>query len=183
MKLIGFTGLPRAGKDTAAEYLATRWDYVRYSFAGPLKAAAAILLGCTERHTNGLDGFDREAPLPSWSGVTNIKSMRDFLQRFGTESIRDVFGTDFWVHRMRGNLKGPRRVERAAITDVRFENEVALIHELGGYVVEIYRPGSVASDHASDKGVRADATIINDGTGLDLHAATLDVVKHFYGSP
>lgn len=43
------------------------------------------------------------------------------------------------------------------IEDVRFENEAALIRELGGVVVHILRPGMAADDtHASEAGVMVD---------------------------
>lgn len=162
MKLIAFTGLPRSGKDTAAAYLTGHY-WIRLAFADPLKDAAAVLLGRERWEMNGERGFDREAVLPEWGFTT-----RDFLQRFGTEAMRDNFGQDFWLKHMRGRLRG---FAKYVITDCRFQNEADLVHELGGRVIEIVRPGLKRSTHISDAGVTADGQILNDGTIEDLHAA------------
>lgn len=181
IKLIAFTGLPRSGKDSAADWLILH-GYVRLRFADPLKEAAAILLGRTAAECNGDGGFDREAVMPEWGF-----SMRDFLQRFGTEAMRNNFGADFWTKHMRRRLDSLppyHGVTRAAvITDCRFQNETDMVREYGGIVVEIRRPGLVPSAHVSDNRVEPDMTIDNDGTMpqfaekigkfmLQYHAAT-----------
>lgn len=171
MKLIALTGLPRSGKDTVAEHLVARHSFVRRAFATPLKAAAAILLGREVWEMEGQHGFDREAVLPEWGFTT-----RWFLQVFGTEAMRHQIRDDFWLVKMRNSLAG---VERAVITDVRFPNEVELVHSLGGIVVEITRPGCVRSGHVSDKGVPADRTLANEGTVLDLHTHVDELVRAY----
>jgi hypothetical protein len=154
MKLIALTGLPRSGKDTLAGFLRGHY-FVCLAFADPLKDAAAILLGRERWEMNGEGDFDREAVLPEWGFTT-----RDFLQRFGTEVMRDNFGQDFWLKHMRNRIgKG-----NIVITDCRFENEAALVRELGGIVVEIRRPGCVKSGHVSDAGVVPDRYVYNDST-------------------
>lgn len=172
MKLIGLTGLPRTGKDTTATYLCERYGYVRRAFATPLKEAAAALLGREVWEMEGAQGFDREAMLPEWGFTT-----RWFLQVLGTECLRQQVREDFWVQRMRNSLKCLTRV---VITDVRFPNEVEMVHSFGGVVVEVTRPGTVASGHVSDRGVPADLILENAGTVLDLHS-TIDDLVNTYG--
>lgn len=162
MRLIAFTGLPRSGKDSAADWLALRYQYRVMRFSDPLKEAAAILLGRPVWQMQGGGGFDREAILPEWGFST-----RYFLQRFGTEAIRDNFGADFWVKKMRHAIRGSND-SRIAISDCRFENEAAMVRELGGIVVQVWRPGVEGSSHASDAGVIADLMLFNDGTLLQL---------------
>ena len=158
MNLIALTGLPRSGKDTLAGYLQGHY-FVRLAFADPIKDAAAILLRRERWEMNGEQGFDRDAVLPEWGFTT-----RDFLQRFGTEGMRNNFGQDFWLKHMRnrigkGNYKG-----NYVITDCRFENEAELVRELGGIIVEVIRPGCVKSSHVSDAGVTPDRYVYNDST-------------------
>ncbi len=169
MRLIALTGLPRSGKDTLAGFLQGHY-FVRLAFADPLKDAAAVLLGLERWKMNGEQNFDREAVLPEWGFST-----RDFLQRFGTEVMRENFGQDFWLKHMRGRIGHGNYV----ITDCRFENEAALVHELGGIVVEVRRPGCVKSGHISDAGVTADRYVYNDSTleHLKTEAAYLAAVK------
>jgi len=159
--LVAFTGLPRSGKDTAAAYLVKNYGFTRIAFADPLKRAAAILLNRYEWEMRGDHGFDREAILPEWGFTT-----RDFLQRFGTEAMRNNFGADFWVRHMRTRL---RPGARYAITDCRFPNEVNLVRDLGGVVVRVVRPGCVGSSHVSDQPVSCDAIIVNDGDLQNLY--------------
>lgn len=159
MKLIALTGLPRSGKDTIADYLCERHGFLRRRFADPLKEAAAILLGRPLFEMQGERGFDREAILPEWGFTT-----RDFLQRFGTEAMRNNFGQDFWIRRMQNRLHGLNRV---VITDCRFENEAAMVRSMGGIVVGVSRPGTVDSGHISDAPVVVDGMIVN---GSTLHA-------------
>jgi hypothetical protein len=148
-------------------------------FSAPLKEAAAICLGRPVSEMRGDNGFDREAVMPEWGF-----SVRHFLQVFGTECIRDNFGADFWVKKMRsaitrlsGELAFP-----VVITDCRFENEAEMIRSLGGGVIEIRRPGLRASDHASDAGIRADAVIINGGTLRDLADAIADLMAEHHAA-
>lgn len=169
MKLIALTGLPRSGKDTVAQHLNWAHGYHKRAFATPLKQAAAILLGREVWEMEGEFGFDREALLPEWGFTT-----RRFLQYLGTEGLRN-FQQDFWIRRMLQSLTG---LSRVVITDCRFQNEVDLVHELGGTVVQILRPGLVASDHVSDNAVPSDCGIMNGGDLNDLRAAVDHMVEH-----
>lgn len=177
MKLIALTGLPRSGKDTIAEYLGRRYGYARLAFADPLKKAASVLLGRPLSEMEGADGFDREAVLPEWGFTT-----RWFLQVLGTECLREQVRPDFWVQRMRNTIQNQRVLgvsSRFVITDCRFPNEVEMVHSLSGVVVEVTRPGTVASVHRSDWGVTADITLANSGGVLDLHSAVDDLVNNY----
>jgi hypothetical protein len=162
MRLIAFTGLPRSGKDTAAALLASTYGYEKRSFAAPLKEAAAILLNRPLSEVNGDNGFDREAVMPEW-GFT----MRWFLQRFGTECVREQIVQDFWLRRMVISLEPDGLY---VITDCRFPNERNMVKQLGGIVVELRRAGTTQSGHPSDAGVHADYVISNDGTFDELYA-------------
>lgn len=161
MKIIGLTGLPRSGKNTAADYIMEHYGYGQTAFADPLKGAASILLSRPYGEVNGDDDFDREAILPEWGFST-----RDFLQRFGTEAMRNNFGADFWVKHMRNILArcAATSMPGVVITDVRFPNEVDMIRGMGGWVVGVYRPGLVASSHVSDAGVTPDLFLPNTST-------------------
>lgn len=161
MKLIAFTGRPRSGKDTAANYLAQNHGYAKRSFATPLKEAASILLDRPLWQVHGEDGFDREAILPEWGF-----SMRWFLQRVGTECLRQQIAEDFWLRRLENTLApGGSYV----ITDCRFDNERDFIAMLGGTIIEIRRRTSIASEHVSEKGTHAHYSISNDGTLDELY--------------
>ena len=54
------------------------------------------------------------------------------------------------------------------------------LRELGGIVVEIRRPGMVASNHVSDAGIKADAVIDNDGNMVDFCRKIGQFLSHYH---
>jgi hypothetical protein len=165
MKLVGLTGKARCGKDTVGAILYDEFDVVPYGFADPLKDATSILLYRPERQIYGDDDFDREAILPEWGF-----SIRHFLQKLGTEGLRQLFGEDFWVKRLLIEIADG--TSDVVVTDVRFENEAKAIRRRGGTIWHIERPDPSGLDeeaqaHASEAGVefqQGDVRIVNDGS-------------------
>jgi hypothetical protein len=154
MPIIGFLAKRRRGKDTLADYLVSHHGFRKDSFANPLKEACRILFGFTDEQ---LYGNEKEKVDPRW-GV----EPRVVLQFVGTEIVRDQFhkilpdiGKDFWLKSFKlryeeGLKKG---IENVVIADVRFQNEVDLIHSLGGKVYKIVRPSLDEEDKKLSKDV------------------------------
>lgn len=112
-KLIGLHGKARSGKDTTADLIQAwckthNFTSARQGFADKLKISAAHTLGVFENEIefcNKLKGdYERgfievrmanngEGPNAVVSQITG----REFLQYYGTEAHRDVFGSDFWI--------------------------------------------------------------------------------------
>jgi len=181
--LIGLTGLKWSGKDTFALFLAEH-GFERFAFADPLKRSAAAALGCTvadlEAHKNNphayvkfVDGASTEFGSPPISAIT----VREYLQRYGTEAHREVFGDSFWIDlTMSAALKHPRTV----ITDARFENEQKAVRAEGGVVVRIDREECVVGDaHASENIEHGltDIVVPNDGSLRDLEMSARNVIR------
>lgn len=158
--LIGLHGLPRSGKDSVASILTINRNYRRLSFADPLKEAASVLLNRPLDHCHGR-GFDREAAMPEWGF-----SMRWFLQRLGTECMRQQISDDFWIRRMRStvDLLDDQGFHKLVVTDVRFPNEANFVRLMGGRMVEVTRPGTESNGHISDQHIACDFTISNDSS-------------------
>ena len=108
------------------------------------------------------------------SGIASYRvSGREFLQNYGTEAHRDVFGEDFWVDQLLPMdlwQENFNEADFAVIIDVRFENEAQRIRDLGGVVWYVDRPEIEDGDeHASEQILSSrliDTTIPND-TDLD----------------
>lgn len=190
MKLIGLTGKARAGKDTTAQFIGAwaaeqGWSWERVAFADPLKRSAAAALGAPGdaiEACNQLkqDGWFVTVEGPSLRGDVTVAKQRitgrEFLQRYGTEAHRDIFGPEFWVEateRRLGRMAGA--VNIAVVTDVRFPNEAEMIRRHEGEVWQVVReenPDALSGGleaHASEAGVPErliDRVIINDH-GLD----------------
>lgn len=175
-KLIGLTGHIGSGKDTVGEILGSPLGLQRYrreAFADTLKSMALALDPIIVGDTRGAHlRLSALVKFDGWEKAKRYPEVRRFLQKLGTEGVRDHLGEDSWV------LALARRVQpvlgpgsRVVITDVRFPNEVAWIHDIGGVVWRIVRPGHDGDAHVSERLVDklpADREIANDGTLDDL---------------
>jgi hypothetical protein len=177
--LIGLTGVAQSGKDTTCLLLQ---DIVeapvrRDAFADRLKLSAARALGLDYDLDNARNfcnmikcpGFDILILDPNGFCVRSL-SGRKYLQAYGTEAHRDVFGTDFWVDIVLDQYdRYDPSGEVVVITDTRFPNEAQAIRDCGGVIWKIERPKLERiseSTHGSEQGIPGeliDWTIINDG--------------------
>lgn len=174
--IIGIAGLKRAGKDTAADYLSVRYSLYKCAFADPVKRTAMQMFNLTEEQAWGLNGYDREQVTEPW-GI----SVREILQKVGTECARNVFREDFWLVRLGDFLDKTNYGRRFVVSDVRFDNEAHWIHERGGYVIKIIRPNAVQEEtdtHTSEGRVTVyDWSVPNNGTILQLKEKLDNVVQ------
>lgn len=178
--LIGLHGKAMAGKDTAFRLLCESPEtglVIRKAFADPLKVSAARALGfdgsleeCIDRCNRLKNDSKFEISIREDGSVVSKGSFsgREFLQWYGTEAHRDVFGQDFWID---ASLPKDTLIPASTLvtfTDVRFPNEAERIKECGGEVWEIYRKSLEGQDgHASEQRLPAhliDQVVYNDGT-------------------
>ena len=196
--LIGLKGYKNTGKDTVADYLVHRHDFTKIAFATKLKQAVAALFDIPlesvdlykQNHGNTIDlvevGLNIQKPEPLELPAEYIFTWHEFLQRFGTEMGREVFGEDFWVDQLINDLPIRKEWKTAlsynlvvdgnyVISDCRFENEAKRIRQLGGYVVEIIRPGFEPDGNSSEEPLPAnliDKQILNNDDLRTLYANT-----------
>lgn len=168
MNLIGITGLARSGKDTIGDMLQQEMNYRKRAFAYHLKRAFAEAFGLTIEYV--MTDENKDLPMPGWPEFT----LRQGLQRFGTECMRNVFIDSFWIRRLFMDIDG-YPAKSFVITDVRFDNEASAITKRGGFIIEVVRPGAGLSGgtgkHLSEQGIDRDFinyTIYNDGDLQDL---------------
>jgi hypothetical protein len=159
---IGLIGYAGSGKSTVADILCREYGYVRRPFAYTLKAMA-VTLGIPVEIVEG-DAEAKAKPLDILGGRT----ARHAMQTLGTEWGRMCMGENFWVDRWKAGA--PKDNPLVVVDDVRFHNEVKAIHDLGGIIVRIERPGIVPGSHASEQieSLEFDHRIVNDGTKDDL---------------
>lgn len=186
--IIGFGGYPHSGKDTCAAYLIKEYGFERKAFADPVKKGIAELLGIEFWQVDELkNNIDAEVSLSIKklqlvetahrmadatftynNDLLTVKQMRDFIIAYA-ESIKSVFGHDFWVDRTLpvGGFYAGRKI---AIPDVRFANESDRIHSLGGVVIRLERPETQSEYHdGRGHNIDADFTLNNDGSIEDLY--------------
>ena len=135
--IIGICGLIGSGKDTIADHLVKDHKFVKISFADKLKDTVATLF---ERDRDLLDGKTEQSRLwreqedHFWSKELKKKvTPRYVLQVFGTECMRDGFYDGIWVSMLKKKVTENPEINWV-IPDVRFENEVKVLKEIGGEV-------------------------------------------------
>ncbi len=175
---LGLAGVAGAGKDTVFERLQALGGprFVRMSVADPLKESIAALfdidLDTLDRLKRDPDSFvkvggadpDRPGMAIYYGGGRQRRTMREFMQRYGTEAHRDVFGQDFWLDVWQMNATNAQLEAAGGAfvtadapltivnTSVRFENEAQRIIEMGGRVFHVEGPQDVgAGGHPSEK--------------------------------
>lgn len=187
--IIGLNGFKGSGKDTVGAYLVEKHGFERLSFAAKLKESAAALFGIDpslwevlKNDISAVIEIEVNKGVTQTEDVIAVVTVREFLQRYGTESHRDIFGQDFWVDYA---LKGVDPNKNYVFTDARFENELEKIRSLNGYNVQIIRGDVDSSDnHASEVAPPErliDAIVYNDGTFDELYKQidqVLDDIKY-----
>ena len=187
--LLGIAGAARAGKTTAAEFI-DDWAVNNYGIhvsmrplAGQLKEAVAALLNLPVGKIDELK-LDPSAHVQTFTvhGQLSTLSMRQVLQRMGTEVGRDIFGEDFWCNLAlpQGTGKNPEdhyydNAHRIfLVPDIRYKNEIEYIKRLGGKIIRIDRADQEGLEsgatHSSEAGIPddlVDAVVTNPGTSLE----------------
>lgn len=154
--LVGVAGPAGSGKDTVGEWFATRFGFKRYAMASTLKAGLTAM-GFPEPADRAL----KEQPVPGFSFT-----WREAAQKLGTEWGRNL-DPDLWLKLAERYLQASHN--SVVITDIRFENEAAMVRRLGGTILHLQgRAASlgVSQAHASEAGIEIlDADVILDNSG------------------
>lgn len=177
--IIGISGKAQSGKDTVGKLLQkyfyenrergvilSEWEIKK--FAGKLKKVASLMLGCQEYAFENINYKSKNLG-NEWGGMT----VREFLQKLGTEAVRNNLHTNAWVnatfadyettypvHDKEGALVIPPTTKKWIITDVRFPNEAQAIKDRGGVLIRVNRPGIPVGEHPSE-------IALDDYTGFD----------------
>lgn len=173
-KLIGLNGKARSGKDTTADKIeewCKAWTpeltVARHGFADKLKESAAHSLGVFEEEIafcNKLKGdYERgtvQVRMASIStGPNNLVKQitgREFLQYYGTEAHRDVFGYNFWVDALLPEGEG--RDRWVTETQTEYDGHRNEISSQGG----AWGHPNWHTNFYSDRGRAADVCLITD---------------------
>lgn len=161
--LVGISGPAGSGKDTIGDWFVKNYEFDRYAMASALKAGMAAM-GFPEPS----DREAKEQPIPGFSFT-----WREAAQRLGTEWGRGL-DPNIWVKLAQNRINNIDN--SVVITDIRFENEAAMIRKMGGQMLFVTgRRAELGPNqaHASEAGIKfhpiKDILINNQGSLQDLH--------------
>lgn len=159
--IIGFCGKKGSGKNFYANYLINNYNFKELSFAYPLKESLKLILNLNDSDVNGInkDKFNNKYQCYN----------RELLQWFGTDVFRESFNNRFnyngsvWVDWIKDIIiKNP---DNYVITDVRFQNEIDMLHSFNGKIINIvadYDTNDLTYNHKSENQIlKYDYEIIN----------------------
>jgi hypothetical protein len=200
--IIGIAGKKGSGKNTLASYIKAQFegDFIvkEWAFADSLKISAARALDfkgtneeciefCNQLKDHGQISVAEKYHMADWK-----ISGREFLQLYGTEAHREIFGTNFWVNYLLGKIysdedgmliqEGNNKPRFDLITDVRFPNEAEAIRMCEGKVLQIRRKETDKNDdlHTSEIPLDpslCDAIVYNDFSLDELRRSAINTVK------
>jgi hypothetical protein len=174
-------------------WLEERSDWEVKKWAGKLKTIASILTGIPVEKFEDQE-FKKSLLGPEWGTVADIPlnsipvfadiqfnalmSVRELLQKIGTDALRDNLHQDVWVNAL---MVDYNPTLNWVITDTRFPNEAEAIKKAGGIIIRIERPGiKPVNPHPSETSLenwKFDHVIINDGSLTDLTKKIKKVLK------
>lgn len=114
--VILINGLPRAGKDTMADYLVQKYNYYKISFADELKN---IICRTFDISRDELDYFKNEKVGLYYENNLECINFRNLLQRFGTEGMKPAFGNSVWADILYNKIKKSEH-NNIVVPDFRF---------------------------------------------------------------
>lgn len=167
--LVGVHGYKGAGKDAffaRAQLAFPELQLDNLKFADKLYDSAAAALGVDRAW---LESEKNE----KWSGIAIIEggrqvgnlTVRRFLEQYGDEAHRRVFGLDFWLDHLLP-VGYDVRQSNAVVTDMRYPNEIDAVRELGGVLVKVVDPAvKVNENHPSRQVIpdgEFDVVVVND---------------------
>ena len=159
-QIIAFTGLKHTGKTTAADYLVSKYGFVKHGFKD------ALVEEIKERFPDLL----REIQLQDSFGYTSFRTIdelfihkppliRTLLQNYGTE-VRRKEDPAYWVEKWwwsvmeeyrDNNLVKFRVRHNTVVDDVRFINEAMAVEDCDGTIIRLTRPDLTTPDNHSSE--------------------------------
>jgi len=187
--VILINGLPRAGKDTVADFIVDNFNYTKMSFATPLKSVIAGTFGISledlETMKNNTDEYGVEIkvyPNNQPQQVLKYTNFREILQKFGTEGMKPEFGNSVW-----GDLLYKKVLESDqklfVVPDYRFiveyqpQDNIKIIRILVLDDRELPTEGHASDVELYQNNVKFDYTINNTGTLIELEEKVNSIIK------
>ena len=176
--IIGIHGKAGHGKDTIASMIQSTVgsdSSVIVAFATPIKSVCEYLFDFTQEDMSSQEG--KKKIVDTSYGYT----IREILQKVGTESFRDVISPTIWTDFISRYIKSlPEQVKYVLIPDTRFINECEFVKENDGLLFKVVNPRvkPIEGGHISeaDLDFPMDATVINNGGLIELRESVSEIL-------
>lgn len=174
--ILGLTGQPFNGKDTAAAYLETVHGFHRIAFADPIRAGLKAMLGLTDED---FTPARKEIPIAWLGGKAPVSLMESLGTAWGQELVcKDVWSWQAVVKIQEARFDGLRDF---VVSDVRFLHEAEAVRTHGGKLLRIVRPGAPRSNRNEYRSFQEQMRLVSDEDVVadsvdELHEALDDVL-------
>jgi len=152
--------------------------WVTRKFAGKLKDIAEHLTGIPIEKFEDQE-FKKTNLGPEWAIHGMPMTVREFLQKLGTDGLRNGLHDDVWVNALMADYTED---SNWIITDTRFINEAKAIKKKDGIIIRVERPGvSAINAHPSETGLDDwdfDYKLVNHSDIFDLKTSVANILKH-----
>ena len=191
--IIGINGYAGVGKDTVGEIIRVlqpekKWEIKK--FAGKLKEVASIILGIPTSMFENQE-FKKKYLPEMWTNHGMPMTVRDFLQKLGTDGLREGLHPNTWVNALMSDYTNIYDLDTDLtaypnwiVTDCRFPNEAYAIKKAGGVIVRVNRPGYKAINaHPSEVALDAwtyDYVIDNKDSIIELTKQVETMLNQVY---
>lgn len=179
--IISISGRISSGKDTVAEIIQSISPYHNWEvkkFAGKLKEIAELLTGVPK--INFEDQEFKKQTMPDQWGMT----YRDFLQKLGTEAMRNGLHENVWVNALFSDYTTfEGQLPNWIITDTRFPNELQAAKLHKAITIKVIRDSgnTVGTLHSSETALDDfndwDYIIDNNGSIEELKAKVMSILE------
>lgn len=179
-RIVAICGLKRSGKDTLANYIASRYGYEHIKVADRLKTVVKFLFNL---HDNDVTTNLKDHVNSTW-GV-KPRELMDFVGthvfQHEIQKILPKCGRTFWIDGLLRDVDLENK--HYVISDLRFVHEVQRLHDLKPFIVKIKRQGCDAEAYESEKeceNLEPTTTIINNGSVEDLYRMYDESYQKYY---
>lgn len=159
------------------------WEIKKY--AKKLKQICSILTGIPEYDFEKQEVKD-ELLGEEWNRFGLETSVRELLQRVGTEAMREGVHQNVWVNALFADYKPHKMSEhnpsKWIITDVRFNNEAEAIESRGGLLIRVNRGTPDKNAHISETALdnyTFDYVLENNGSLEELTEKVKEFITKF----
>lgn len=189
MLVIALTGPKGSGKDTVADIIhrtyTQEWYTVnRTAFADPIKQVVQHIFQLSPHGVQQYDLFKRTDVSYTLPGhITSSIPGRHIVREIGMlmRNYDEKQFNQYVYNKVTSGSFADKRIE--LVTDLRFDNEYTMLkNDLGAKIVKIKRPDYHYDGHITERGFDdelVDFVINNNGSLVDLHTQTLQMVERF----